>query len=230
MEVSEFDRFADEYTEMHRRNIAITGENPDYFAEYKIRTLSEISGTENFAQKSPILDFGSGIGNSIPYFQKYFPSAALMCADVSRRSLDLGRARFPSFGTDVLIEDARIPLPAGTVQLAFSACAFHHIPHGEHGLWLRELRRVVRPGGALVIFEHNPLNPLTVRAVNTCEFDANAELIRARDLSARCRAAGWAEVRIRYHVFFPRMLAALRRGERYLGWLPLGAQYSVECR
>jgi SAM-dependent methyltransferase len=230
MEISEFDRFANEYTELHKKNIAITGETPEYFAEYKIRTLKEIAGPTNLSTKQSILDFGSGIGNSIPYVEKYFASSELICADVSRRSLDLGRARFPSFGTDVLIEDAAIPIPADTVQLAFSACVFHHIPHGEHDLWLRELRRVVRPGGALVIFEHNPLNPLTVHAVNTCELDENAELIRARELSARCRAAGWSEVRTRYHVFFPRLLAALRRGERYLGWLPLGAQYSVECR
>lgn len=230
MEISEFDRFAEEYSELHKRNIAITGEGPEFFAEYKIRTLREITGTPSPGRTHSILDFGSGIGNSIPYFQKYFPSSELLCADVSRRSLALGRTRFPSFGIDVPIERSTIPVLDHAVDLAFSACVFHHIPHDEHDLWLRELRRVVRPGGTLLVFEHNPLNPLTVRAVNTCEFDQNAVLIRARALSNRCRAAGWSRADTRYHVFFPRALAALRPAERHLGWLPLGAQYSVECR
>ena len=36
---AEFDRFADQYTEQHRRNIAFSGEIPEYFAEYKIAEL-----------------------------------------------------------------------------------------------------------------------------------------------------------------------------------------------
>jgi hypothetical protein len=78
------------------------------------------------------------------------------------------------------------------VSRAFSACVFHHIPHGEHWGWLRELYRVVRPGGLLSVFEHNPLNPLTLHAVNTCPFDLNARLIQAGQLARQCRAAGWS--------------------------------------
>ena len=48
-----------------------------------------------------------------------------------------------------------------------------------------ELKRVLRAGGACVIFEHNPLNPLTVQAVNTCPFDENAVLIKA-PISVAC--------------------------------------------
>src|SRR4051812_41527839 len=40
MEEAEFDRFADEYETQHRKNIAVTGESPDFFAEYKIRQLA----------------------------------------------------------------------------------------------------------------------------------------------------------------------------------------------
>jgi hypothetical protein len=40
MKQAEFDRFADEYENRHRRNIAVTGENPEFFAEYKISQLA----------------------------------------------------------------------------------------------------------------------------------------------------------------------------------------------
>jgi len=226
MESAEFDRFADEYHDMHRRNIAITGEDPAYFSAYKIRVLAAAL-RERGLESGRILDFGSGIGNSVPFFRAYLPDAALTCADVSQKSFDLAQKRFPGREVYRLIEGERIPVEDGGYGAVFSACVFHHIPAAEHVHWLRELRRAAAPGGMLAVFEHNPLNPLTVRAVNTCPFDENARLIRARVLAARCREAGWGEPRVRYHIFFPRALARLRGLEPRLGRVPLGAQYSV---
>jgi ubiquinone/menaquinone biosynthesis C-methylase UbiE len=229
VDAAEFDQFADEYTEMHRANIAITGEAPEYFAEYKIRLLKDFAAGATIAPDR-VLDFGSGIGNSMPYFARYFPASRLTCADLSQRSLAVGDARFPGLGQTALIEANAIPSADDAFDVAFSACVFHHIPHEEHVHWLRELRRVTRGGGMLSVFEHNPLNPLTVRAVNTCPFDANARLLRARLLAERFRLGGWRDIEVRYHLFFPRKLAALRSLEPHLTKLPVGAQYSVSAR
>lgn len=224
MQEAEFDRFADEYDAQHRRNIAVTGEEPSYFAAYKVRVFA----ADVAAVAAPrVLDFGSGIGNSIPHFRAFLPRAELTCADVSERSLALARSRFPGPERSLRIEPDRIPVPDATFDAAFSACVFHHIPHEEHGRWLGELLRVVRPGGALAIFEHNPLNPLTVRAVNTCPFDVNARLIRAGRFARAFREAGWREPRLRYHLFFPRALSRLRWLEPHLASVPLGGQYSI---
>lgn len=87
--------------------------------------------------------------------------------------------------------------------------------------------RVLGSAGTLVIFEHNPYNPLTVKAVNTCEFDVNARLIVARQMKSACLAAGFSHVDIRYRIFFPRALSRLRMLEKYMTHIPLGAQYSV---
>jgi SAM-dependent methyltransferase len=106
---------------------------------------------------------------------------------------------------------------------------FHHIDHADHGALLQELRRVVRPGGSLFIFEHNPFNPLTVRVVNDCPFDENAHLIRGREMKRRLLAAGFASANTRYRVFFPHFLRALRPLEAALAWLPLGGQYYVRA-
>lgn len=226
MREAEFDQFADEYYKQHRDNIAITGEAPEYFAEYKIKILNGIALRSGIAINS-ILDFGSGIGNSIPHFRHHLPEARLVSADVSQRSLDLAEKRFADKSESLLISGQVIPVENDAFDVAFSACVFHHIPHEEHVHWLSELHRVVRPGGLLVIFEHNPLNPLTVRAVNTCPFDANARLIRAGAFKESYRLAGWRQLSVKYHLFFPRMLAAMRPFEQQLVRLPLGAQYSL---
>jgi len=226
MERAEFDQVADDYDRQHRENVSLTGEEPEYFSHYKIADLARYV-EERGIRSEHILDFGSGIGNSLPYFRKYFPNSQLHCADVSERSLEMARRRFPGAETYVEIEGGHIPVADQSQDIVFTACVFHHIRHEEHVAWLRELKRITKVRGALVIYEHNPLNPLTVRAVNTCPFDANARLIAAGGLSRVVSEAGWRTPKIAYRLFFPRAFAALRPLERRLGWLFLGAQYRL---
>lgn len=226
MHTAEFDSFAEDYDRLHQLNIAVTGEKPQFFHEYKVRVLRELTLARGLTPEN-LLDFGVGIGNSLPFLRKYFPRARLTGADVSERSLEVAAARFPGMATGLWIDGDRIPVEAGTFDAAFSACVFHHIPQDEHVRWLQELRRVTRVGGMLTVFEHNPLNPLTVRAVDTCPFDANARLIRAGEMVERFKTSGWGDVSMRYHVFFPHALASLRGLEKWMGRVPLGGQYSV---
>ena len=216
---------ADEYYEKHKENISISGETPEYFAEYKISDLFELVQKEGFAS-GQILDFGSGIGNSIPFFRKYFGKSELHCGDVSARSIEIAQSRFPGQEKYLTIGN-EIPLPTHSQDIAFSACVFHHIPHEEHQHWLTELHRVIRPGGLLVIYEHNPLNPLTVRAVNTCPLDVNAHLVSGNTMRIQALKTGWENPILKYRIFFPSLLKILRPMERYLGWLALGAQYRM---
>ena len=169
------------------------------------------------------MDFGSEVGNSIPYFRKYFPSSFLTCADVSQRCLDVSRSRYPGSEAYATITGECLPFADNSFDVVFSACVFHHIAHEQHVYWLRELSRVTIADGWLFIFEHNPWNPLTVSAVRTCPFDENAILISGRTFSKRIAAAHWSDVHVRYRMFFPRVLAMLRTLEPYLCSLPLGS-------
>jgi SAM-dependent methyltransferase len=226
----EFDNFADEYHSLHKENVDLTGELPDYFAEYKIRDIcSQIHKTRGSCENLKILDFGSGVGNSIPFYQRYFPSCSIVCADVSRRSLEVAKGRFGDLANYLLFKGVSLPVKSGVFDVALAACVFHHIPPPEHVGLLREIRRVLsKESGTLFLYEHNPLNPLTVRAVRTCAFDRNAVLVPSWRMRTRFRKAGYAKVSVRYRVFFPRSLAFLRFLELRMSCLPLGAQYCVE--
>jgi SAM-dependent methyltransferase len=226
---AEFDKLADDYYAQHKQNIAISGESPEFFSEYKIADLRDHAGKLGL-DATAVLDFGSGIGNSVPYFRTYFPASTLSCADVSARSMQISQGRFPGRERYVLIEDDRLPLESGSQDIVFSACVFHHIPPAQHLHWLTELRRVTRKGGLLAVYEHNPFNPLTRYAVNTCPLDVNARLIRAGRMRQLVGMAGWAEAQAGYRLFFPSVLARLRPLERHLEWLGLGAQYRVFAR
>lgn len=227
MDEAEFDKFAAEYRNLHAANIRLSGEDPEYFAEYKIK---DIAGEMTRAGRSldvRVLDFGAGVGYCVPFFRRHLPRAAITCLDVSKQSLAIGKARHGSEAEFRHFDGMSIPYAEGTFAVTLASCVFHHIPHAEHVRLLREIHRVLEPGGMLFVFEHNPLNPLTRHAVDTCPFDENAVLIGARTLRARVLQAGFDAARIRYRIFFPALLRALRGLERHLTWLPLGAQYYV---
>ncbi|MBV8428503.1 MAG: class I SAM-dependent methyltransferase [Hyphomicrobiales bacterium] len=228
----EFDRFAQEYEQLHAGVLAASGEGPEFFAAYKAADTRRHLGAAGAPPGvSKLLDFGCGVGGSLPHLRKEFPDAELIGADVSGKSLEIAERRYPGMAKFVaLSETGAMPLRDASVDLVFSACVFHHIPQAEHHRILCDLHRVTKPGGSLFIFEHNPLNPLTRRVVNACAFDENAVLIGASELKKRVMAAGFQQVKTCYRIFFPHVLKFLRPLEGALAWCPLGAQYYVAAR
>ncbi len=224
--IAEFDEVAQDYRAQHAHSTGVSLEGLDYFACYKIDYLKTL-WQARARQPKVLLDFGSGIGNALGPMHEAFPDADIIALDVSRASLDLvERQAIPRVQT-LAYDGLQIPLPDASVDCVFIACVFHHIPAEHHVMLLRELRRVLREDGALVLFEHNPLNPLTRLAVARCEFDRDAVLIGAGEMRRRLEAGGFAAVQRRFCLFFPPFLSALRPLERLLGWLPLGAQYHL---
>ncbi len=231
MDEAEFDKFAAEYRTLHAANIKASGEAPEYFAEYKVVDIAAAFHAAHPGAAPPaVLDFGAGIGYSIPYFRRHLPGARVTCLDVSQKSLEIGASHYGGQAQFTHFDGVIIPCEDGRFDVCLASCVFHHIPHGEHVGLLREIHRVLKPGGQLFVFEHNPLNPLTRAAVNSCAFDENARLMLAPTLRRRAHDAGFTDARVRYRIFFPRMLRGLRPLERHMTWLPLGAQYYVVAR
>ena len=217
---SEFDRFAAGYRDLHNASIAITGETGEYFAEYKAKCLA----AELAANPSPkILDFGCGIGLLSGQLKKQMPNGRVDGFDVSSVSLQEVPSELRSQG--VFTRDFRELAPE--YDAVVLANVLHHVDPKERQETVANAASRLRPGGKLAIFEHNPANPLTRRAVNQCAFDRDAILARPseiRQLVARC---GLRDIAVRYIVFFPRFLRALRFLEPRLAWCPVGAQYVV---
>ena len=78
-----------------------------------------------------------------------------------------------------------------------------------------------------MIYEHNPYNPLTRHAVNTCSFDENAVFLKRTEVAKLFVKAGMEVVMHEYRIFFPAFLKLLLPIEKYLAWLPLRAQHFV---
>lgn len=212
---AEFDKYAQSYEEMHRASIAPSGESTEYFATYKQRFLQRLLG-EDFAQ--PVLDFGCGIGNLTRLLAESFP--VVHGYDPSSESAELARTRAPR----ATFFDDPEALPKAHYGAAVLANVLHHVPPPNRPGLMEIIVRTLAPGGKLVIFEHNPLNPLTRRVVAACPFDENAELLFPWMTKKLLRGAGLKRIALDYIVFFPHGLAAMRGLEPKLSWLPLGAQ------
>jgi ubiquinone/menaquinone biosynthesis C-methylase UbiE len=194
-------------------------------ADYKVQDVA--NECKRKSNNITVIDLGAGVGVSVPYFKRYLPAANIICLDVSTKSLAIGQKRFGDQAYFVRFDGSKLPFSDASVEIAFAACVFHHVPLDRHMGLLRELYRVLRRQGRVFVFEHNPWNPLTQYAVNTCPFDENAKLISAPRMRAKLRKAGFERTYTRYRIFFPEWLNQLRSFEPALSWLPLGAQYYV---
>lgn len=230
MPSSEFDAFAEDYLKAHAENTKLTGEDPEYFARYKIVEIYRQLKARGDELPKSILDFGTGIGNSLPHLKDIFPDATVTGLDVSEKSLSVAAARFPNVANLKLYNGTDLPFEAGTFDLVFSSCVFHHIDARAHVRLFSGLRQLLTPNGRMVIFEHNPINPVTRYIVATCPFDENAVLISAGELQRRQLEAGFGKVGVHFTGFFPGKLAALRPLEPWMSALPIGAQYYTWAR
>jgi ubiquinone/menaquinone biosynthesis C-methylase UbiE len=228
MDEAEFDRFAEHYCADHAASIRLSGDEPPYFHRYKVEVVRRECDRLHFRPRR-ILDFGGGVGNSIPFFKAQFGNASLFLIDPSERSLEIALQRHGAATTFIQCDGALTPFAEGEMDLVFVACVFHHVPQDRHAPLLAEINRILLPSGHLFLFEHNPLNPLTRKAVNDCPFDKNAVLIRASRMAQKISDAGFSSTRVQFTVFFPHMLRALRWAEPMLGHLPIGGQYYVHA-
>lgn len=121
MNASEFDKFADEYKSLHANNIRASGESPAYFARYKVQDVAQVLGGQS-QQALRVLDFGAGVGTSVPYFRELFANVQLTCLDVSRKSLELGELQFAGQADFVAFDGKTIPFPDNSFDLTFAAC------------------------------------------------------------------------------------------------------------
>ena len=223
-----FDDCAAHYGEIVDSAIRASGESTVYFAQLKARlTAHELLGRI----VATVLDFGCGIGMSTSALAAAIPQARITGCDTSSESIARARAtnvsEQPVF---VTFAGGRVPFEQNSFDVVFTSCVFHHIERSEHRAWARELWRVLRPGGSLLLFEHNPYNPLTVRAVRRIPFDRGVILLRPSYTIRMLRDAGFDTRRPVFYFFFPNFLGRFRSLERFMTRLPFGAQYYVHAR
>ena len=136
------------------------------FAAWRQRLWARVSGPR-------VLEVGVGTGRNMAY---YPPGMQITAIDFSPAMLDAARERAEELGVEVDLREMdaeHMTFADASFDTSVATCVFCSVPRPVPGL--REMRRVVRPGGQVLLLEHmraespilGPLmdvaNPLVVR-------------------------------------------------------------------
>jgi SAM-dependent methyltransferase len=221
-----FDTYGKGYRDVVQASIDFSGLSYEFVTAAKADIMREVIAARFGPQAKPsALDVGCGVGALHGYVRNHF--ARLAAVDVSANCIEQA-ARANSGVEYRTYAGTELPFASGEFDFAFAICVLHHVPRADWLGFMREIARVIRPGGAVGIIEHNPLNPLTQLSVRRCEFDQAAILLPARRTARLMAEAGLREIDSRYFLLLPSAAAPARAIERGLTRLPLGAQY-ITC-
>ena len=218
-----FDQFARNYRDLHTENVKLSGADSDYFSEFKAKDLAAHEATKAL----DILDLGCGDGTMARFLVKHMAGCRLEGIDISEESIAVARERGLPQANFKAYDGASIPYPDAHFEVCTIATVLHHIDHALHPALMQEVHRVLRPGGRVYIYEHNPYNPVTRHMVNTCPFDEDAVLLTPGYAKALLKGAGFEQESNRFILFMPRggFFKNLLWIEPFFKWLPLGGQF-----
>ena len=116
---------------------------------------------------------------------------AMTGVDPSDGMLDVLRARSPEVRA-VAGSGTALPFPDAGFDLVLSVAVLHHIADpGDVRATLAEMVRVVRPGGRVLVWDHNPRNPYWKRLMARVPQDTGEErLVPEAEVIDGLRAAG----------------------------------------
>jgi SAM-dependent methyltransferase len=207
--------------------LAFSGLDVDFFTKVKAAYVQEILAETFGSTKVDVLDVGCGIGNYHPLLR--LGLNRLCGVDVSSESLKTAAQR--NEGVEYShFDGTTLPFPDGSFDAAFAICVYHHVPLSNRAALTRSVRRVLRPGGIFMIFEHNPRNPLTMRVVNRCEFDRDAVLLKNEEAESLLSQENFTHVGSRHILTVPSFNKATRAVDQLFGGLRIGAQYYTSGR
>lgn len=135
-----------------------------------------------------VLDAGCGTGRALPALRGAVGrSGVVLGADLTPAMLrEAARAGRDRDGALLLTDVARLPLRSSSLDAVFAAGLIAHLPQpGEN---LREIRRVVRPGGTLALFHPVGRAALAARQGRRLTPD---DLRAEPNLRALLTGAGW---------------------------------------
>ena len=230
-EPAEFDDYAAEYEGGLDNPVKrLMSKSPDQFIAVKTRWLLRREPALRGGGLA-MLDYGCGVGSLMRVLAEAGGRADFAGCDISTGMLRQVEKRWPAqFGAPPALapqQGAQTPFADGQFDIATVSAVLHHVPVAERPAVYAELGRVLKPGGRLYVFEHNPRNPLVRYVVAHTAIDRNAILLDATEVRHGLLNAARYDLDTDYLMFMPPGLALLRPVDRALAWLPLGAQYVV---
>lgn len=209
-----------------------------YFVKVKsLHFLENIKKMCNRLYDLNCIDLGCGTAETTEYFQDKFKYTVGCDYSFGILKFAMQKELEHIFLINSLSEV--LPFKENSFNVAVLFNMIHHIDSNEKLIQtLKEVCRVLKKDGLIVIYEMNPLNPLTRYVINTNEIDSSVNLDgykkslypttfytwETRSIMKQCGFNIWEQ---QYLCFFPKFLSFLLPIERFLTKIPIGGLYSV---
>lgn len=224
----DFNEFGDTYEQAVQEALPTRHVNAEVFARTKAAHLIALAERRlGRLEERRVLDVGCGVGMTERFLAGRFASidgvdtADALVREAARTNPDVAYRSY---------DGVRLPYEDDAFDVTFAICVLHHVdpPGREHVV--REMARVTRAGGIVVIFEHNPFNPLTRGVVRNCAFDVGVILLRLRETTTLLERCGLPIAERRFITFLPFSGRIPMLVEGALRRVPMGAQYYAAGR
>src|SRR5262249_35206314 len=101
-----------------------------------------------------VLGFGCGPGRALRYLLRHARAVAFAGCDVDARAIGWSHAQVPFGDFRVNRETPPTDFPRSSFDLVYAISVFSHLAEGNHLAWLRELRRIAKPGAIVILTVH----------------------------------------------------------------------------
>ena len=223
MKHSQFDKYHQTYDDVVDDSIDFMGVEHHFFTKAKADCLlKQLHRLYGDTRELNVLDVGCGVGKTDALLSDELK--ALSGVDVSSACVD--RAKLENPKVNYAVYDGRsLPYEDDSFDAAFMICVLHHVPVPDRSSLMREVHRVIRPGGAAFVFEHNPYHLLTRIVVARCEFDRGVSLLPRREALCLLEESGFQYDDSQYILYVPFNMSWLPVPPAFRRLIPFGTQF-----
>lgn len=159
---------------------------------FGLQLYAAVAGAVNLSSKD-VLEVGCGQGGGSAFVFERFGPRSLTGLDVAKTAVQRCRSRYARPGLEFVVGDAEdLPFPDGTFDAVLSVESSHCYPDVPQ--FLREVRRVLRPGGLLLLADLRQASPASasveapapqedIRRLSQQLADAGFETLEREDIS-----------------------------------------------
>ncbi len=160
---------------------------------FKKRLISDAA----IAEGHRVLDLGCGTGTLTLFIKQLHPRASVVGLDGDAKALARAERKARAAGVDIHFDEGlsyALPYADGSFERVLSSLMIHHLSHEQKLMTLREVRRVLVPGGSLHVVDIGPpasrLGRLLAHVAHHGE--RRRDSVEGR-LGEICREAGFVE-------------------------------------